>query len=499
MLAPAKKGDSLETNTTTFRCDLRRERSKLAGRRQNRFLRSQTSLHADKGREYCEENLTQSVMRIERHGERCRDNLGLVVVQLSDYLSISRPSQAGKFRWRLGTGCGIVRALSPMNAQEIIYLDNNATTRVDPLVVEAMMPYLTELYGNPSSGYRFGAQVGEALDTARARVAALLGCEPSEILFTSCGTESTNAAIQSALLMDRDRQHIVTTRVEHSATLKHCETLAKRGHEVTWLSVDSVGQIDHAELERSIRPDTAIVTVMWANNETGVLFPIEEIAAIVRKKGALFHTDAVQAIGKIPIRLSEFPVNFLSLSGHKLHCPKGVGVLYVNKRTRFHPYLIGGGQEGGKRAGTQNVASIVALGKACEIAGEFLEHEATEVRGLRDEFEAGVLARIGGSAINGDRENRLPNTCNVAFTDVASEAVLMLLDQQGICCSSGSACTTGSIHASHVLKAMGFSDSRARSSLRFSFSRFNTRAEAARALEALSQIVEKLRRVAVAA
>jgi cysteine desulfurase len=386
-----------------------------------------------------------------------------------------------------------------MNASDLIYLDNNATTRVDPAVVEEMMPYLTEFYGNPSSGYRFGAQVGEALDRARERVAALLGCEPGEILFTSCGTESTNAALNSALLMDRDRQHIVTTRVEHSATLKHCETLARRGHEVTWLGVDSAGQVDLAELEKAIRSDTAIVSMMWANNETGVLFPIEEIAALVRAKGALFHTDAVQVIGKLPVRLAELPINFLSLSGHKLHCPKGVGALYVNRRTRFHPYLIGGGQEGGKRAGTQNVASIVALGKACELAGEFMEHEATEVRAMRDQFEAGVLARIEGVEVNGDREHRLPNTSNLAFADIDSEAVLMLLDQRGICCSSGSACTTGSIHASHVLKAMGFSDTRARSSLRFSFSRFNTADDVNRALDALQQVIGKLRALAVAA
>jgi cysteine desulfurase len=238
---------------------------------------------------------------------------------------------------------------------------------------------------------------------------------------------------------------------------------------------------------------------MWANNETGVLFPIEEIAAIVRKKGALFHTDAVQAIGKIPFKLSELPVNFLSLSGHKLHCPKGVGVLYVNKRTRFHPYLIGGGQEGGKRAGTQNVASIVALGKACEIAGRFLDHEATEVMRLRDTFEAAVLENIDGVQVNGDREHRLPNTTNLSFADVDSEAVLMLLDQKGVCCSSGSACTTGSIHASHVLKAMGFSDSRARASLRFSFSRFNTESEVTHTVDILTQVIRKLRGLAVAA
>ena len=386
-----------------------------------------------------------------------------------------------------------------MNASELIYLDNNATTRVDPAVVGEMMPFLTEFYGNPSSGYRFGKQVGKALDLARERVAALLGCEPSEIIFTSCGTESTNAAINSALLMDRDRQHLVTTRVEHSATLKHCETLAKRGTEVTWLGVDERGQIDLAELERAIRPDTALVSVMWANNETGVIFPIEEIAEIVRKKGALFHTDAVQAIGKIPIKLADAKINFLSLSGHKLHCPKGVGVLYANRRTKFAPYLIGGGQENGKRAGTENVTSIIGLGKACEVAGEFMEHEATEVRVLRDEFEASLLSRIEGSQVNGDIANRLPNTSNLAFDGIDSEGVLMLLDQHGICCSSGSACTTGSVHASHVLKAMGFSDDRARASLRFSFSRFNTREEVARALDIIPQVISKLRRVAAVA
>ena len=386
-----------------------------------------------------------------------------------------------------------------MSPTEFIYLDNNATTKVDPAVLEEMLPFLTDLYGNPSSGYRFGTSVGKSLDLARERVAALLGCEPSEIVFTSCGTESTNAAINSALLMDRDRQHIITTRVEHSATLKQCETLAKRGYEVTWLGVDTDGQLDLRELERAIRPDTAIVSVMWANNETGVLFPIDEIAEIVRARGVLFHTDAVQAIGKIPVQLAGAKINFVSLSGHKLHCPKGVGALYVNRRTRFQPLLIGGSQENGRRAGTQNVASIVALGKACEVAGHFLEHEDREVRALRDNFEKAVLAQLEGVQVNGDREHRLPNTSNLAFDGIDSEAVLMLLDQSGVCCSSGSACTTGSVHASHVLKAMGCSDERARSSLRFSFSRFNTREEVTRATAILVNVVEKLRRVAVAA
>lgn len=386
-----------------------------------------------------------------------------------------------------------------MTDQSLIYLDNNATTRVDPAVVEEMMPYLTEFYGNPSSGYRFGKQVNDGLALARERVAGLLGCEPSEILFTSCGTESTNAAIHSALQMDRDRQHIITTRVEHSATLKTCELLAKRGYEITWLGVDSQGQIDLRELERAVRSDTALVSVMWANNETGVMFPLEEMAEIVRAKGALFHTDAVQAIGKVPVKLADAKVNFLSLSGHKLHCPKGVGVLYVNRRTKFAPFMTGGSQEEGKRAGTQNVTSIVGLGKACELAGQHLDHEATEVRAMRDAFEEGILERVPFAQVNGDRINRLPNTTNLAFEGLESEAVLMLLDQAGVCCSSGSACTTGSIHPSHVLKAMGFSDDRARSSLRFSFGRYNTREEVSRALDLVEGVVNKVRRVAVAA
>jgi cysteine desulfurase len=383
----------------------------------------------------------------------------------------------------------------PNAPRQMIYLDNNATTRVDPLVVEEMLPFLYEWYGNPSSGYRFGQRVGEALELARERVARLLGCEVSEIIFTSCGTESTNAAIHSALLMDRDRQHIVTSRVEHSATLKHCETLAKRGHEVTWLSVDQHGQIDLEELEQSIRIDTALVTLMAANNETGVLFPIDQISEIVRKKGALFHTDAVQAVGKIPLALGDSKINFLSLSGHKLHCPKGVGVLYVNRKTRFAPYLIGGSQEAGKRAGTQNVAGIVALGKGCELAATGMESEGSLLRSLRDTFERELLARIPGSEVNGAGAPRLPNTTNIAFNGIDSEGALMLLDQHHICCSSGSACTSGSVHASHVLKAMGFSEERARSSLRFSFSRLNSAVEVETALEIIPKVIEKLRRI----
>jgi cysteine desulfurase len=382
-----------------------------------------------------------------------------------------------------------------MKNEHLVYLDNNATTQVDPAVVSEMLPFLTEFFGNPSAAYAFGKQVGKAVEKARERVVALLGCEPREIVFTSCGSESNNAAINSALLMDRDRQHVITTRVEHSAITKHCEALAKRGYEITWLGVDGEGRLDLAELERAIRPDTAIVSTMWANNETGVLFPVAEIAEIVHRKKTLFHCDAVQAVGKIPIDLAKTRINFLSLSGHKLHCPKGVGALYVNHRTKFNPFLIGGGQENGKRAGTENVASIVALGKACELAGEFMEHENSAVRALRDDFENAVLAQIPDCRVNGDREHRLPNTTSIAFDGIESEGVLAMLDKYHICCSAGSACTTGSVHPSHVLKAMGFSNERARGSLRFSFSRLNSTLDVERALAVLPEIIAKLRKM----
>ena len=388
-----------------------------------------------------------------------------------------------------------------MSHAPLIYFDNNATTKTDPAVVKAMMPYLTEEYGNPSSAYGFGKHSAQAVERAREQVASLLGCEPREILFTSCGTESNNAAINSALTLDPDKQHVVTTRVEHSAIMKHGEWLAKRGCEVTWLSVDEKGQVDLKELERAIRPDTAIVSTMWANNETGVLFPVEEIAAIVHKKKVMFHTDAVQAVGKVPINLAHAHshINFLSVSGHKLHCPKGVGVLYVNRRSRFNPYLMGGGQEHGKRAGTENVPYCVALGEAAELAGRHMALENDVVRGLRDDFERRVVETIPDTHVNGDWENRLPNTTSIAFEGIDSEAVLLLLDQAGVCCSAGSACTTGSVHPSHVLKAMGVSTERARSSLRFSFSRYNTAAEVDRGLDILKGVIEKLRRMSMAA
>jgi cysteine desulfurase len=375
----------------------------------------------------------------------------------------------------------------------MIYFDNNATTQLDPLVLQVMVPFLENQYGNPSSIYSFGRAAAKAVATAREQVAALLRCQPSEIVFTSCGTESDNSAIQSALLIDPDRKHLVTSKVEHSAIIKHAEALARRGYEVTWLDVDSNGMIDLNELESAIREDTAIVSLMWANNETGVLFPIEEAAEICRSKGTLFHTDAVQAVGKIDIDLGRAPISLLSLSGHKLHAPKGVAALYVNRRTKFNPYLMGGGQENKKRGGTENTASIVALGRAAELAFAALKEERVRVKALRDRFEEGLLENVSSLQINGDRTRRLPNTSNVAIEGVDSEGMLMLLDQRGICCSAGSACTAGSLEPSHVLKAMGFSNDHARGSLRFSFSRFNSQPEVERALQIIPNAVEKLR------
>ncbi|HZR20342.1 MAG TPA: cysteine desulfurase NifS [Verrucomicrobiae bacterium] len=375
----------------------------------------------------------------------------------------------------------------------LYYFDNNATTCIAPAVLEIMLPFLEENWGNPSSAYSFGHEVGRHLDRARQQVAALIQVEPREIIFTSCGTESNNTAIASALATRPDRRHIVTTAVEHSATLKFCASLEKQGYQVTLLPVNHEGALDLRELERSLRPDTALVSIMWANNETGMLFPVREIAALCRSKGVLCHTDAVQVAGKIRIEAKELGVDFLSLSGHKLHAPKGVGLLYVKRHTKFQPYLIGGGQERGRRGGTENVASIVAFGRAAELAIEHLETTSGRVRALRDQLEAGILRRISGTSRNGPAEPRLPNTTNIAFRGVEAEGILMLLDQAGICASSGSACTTGSLDPSHVLTAMGCTAARARSSVRFSLGAYNTAAEVEYVLDRLPAIIEKLR------
>jgi cysteine desulfurase len=382
---------------------------------------------------------------------------------------------------------------------ELIYLDNNATTQLDPCVVEEMLPFLTEQYANPSAGYAFAAKARKAIDLARERLAALLGCEASEIVFTSCGTESNNAVINSALQFEPRGKHVVTSAVEHSAVLRPCQDLAKRGCEVTFIGVDRDGNVDFAELEAAIRPETAIVSLMWANNETGVLFPVEKIAEICRKKGVLFHTDAVQAAGKIPICLRDTAINFLSLSAHKFHGPKGVGVFYVNRRTRFRPLIVGGGQENGRRGGTENVASIVGLGKAAERAAECLPEEKTRVRAMRDRFEKGILESVPGASVNGCRAARLPNTSSFLFDGIESPAALMLLDRHHICCSAGSACRTGSQEASHVLRAMNSSGDGARRSLRFSFGRFNSDAQIDRAIEIVPKVIEKLRQLSAPA
>jgi len=380
-----------------------------------------------------------------------------------------------------------------MSQSSVYYFDSNATTRVAPEVLEAMLPFLKESWGNPSSAYSFGHDLTKHIEDARAKVAALINADPREIVFTSCGTESDNAAIHSGLVANPEKRHILTSAVEHSANIKFCNFLQKQGYAVTFLPVEADGSLDLHLLEKSIRRDTAIVSFMWANNETGVIFPIEEIAAICRSKDVPFHTDAVQAAGKVKLDVKETGVDFLSLSAHKLHAPKGIGLLYVKRRAKFHPYIIGGSQERGRRGGTENVAGMVAFGKAAELAMEHISEENTRDRSLRDKLESEILSRIPGTIRNGGREPRLPNTSNIAFEHVEAEGILLLLDQAGICASSGSACTTGSLDPSHVLLAMGCKNARARSSIRFSLSRYSTAAEVDYLLKHLPGIISRLR------
>jgi cysteine desulfurase len=384
--------------------------------------------------------------------------------------------------------------------QKTIYLDNNATTAVAPEVREAMLPFLGDLYGNPSSIHTFGGQVASHVDRARGQLAGLLGAQPEEIIFTSCGTESDNAAIRSALATKPDRRHLITTRVEHPAVLNLVRHLGTPGpgrthYRVTELGVDAKGMLDLAELERLIDEDAAIVSVMWANNETGVEFPIEEIGAICRRRGVLFHTDAVQAVGKTPINLAALPIDMLSLSGHKLHAPKGIGALYVRRGTRFSPLLIGGHQENNRRGGTESVPLVVALGVAAELAGKNMKIENTHVRALRDRLEKGLLKSTPGAILNGHPERRLPNTSNISFEYVEGEAILLMLDQHGICASSGSACTSGSLEPSHVMRAMGVPFTAAHGSIRFSLSIYNTEEEIDRVLEVMPPIIRRLREI----
>ena len=382
-----------------------------------------------------------------------------------------------------------------MSERKTYYFDNNATTRVAPEVIEAMLPFLRDLWGNPSSGYQFGSQVAKHVDAARERVAALIHADPREIVFTSCGTESNNTAFHSALVTQPGKMHVVTTAVEHSANMNYGEFLKRRSYEVTYLPVESDGSLDLHLLEKSIRDDTALVSVMLANNETGVVFPIEEAAAIAHSKGVLFHTDAVQTPGKLALDVHALGVDFLSLSAHKLHAPKGVGMLYVKRRTKYQPYLIGGHQERGRRGGTENVPYLIGFGRAAELAMATLDDENTRVRALRDKLENTILSTIPNTIRNGAREPRLPNTTNIAFEFVEAEAILMMLDQLAICASSGSACTTGSLDPSHVLTAMGLSPMRARGSVRFSLGIYNTADEVDYLLQHLPGIIAKLRAI----
>lgn len=374
-----------------------------------------------------------------------------------------------------------------------IYFDNNATTKVAEEVLQEMKPFFCQLYGNPSSMHTFGGQVGRRIRRAREQVAVLLGCEPGEIIFTGGGTESDNAAIKGTLAALPNKRKVITTRVEHPAVLAVCRDLENHGYMVVEIGVDKEGRLDPAELEEQIDADTALVSIMYANNETGVVFPIEEIAKIVADKEVVFHTDAVQAVGKIPLNLAKSNIDLLSLSGHKLHGPKGVGVLYVRKGTRIAPFMLGGHQEGGRRAGTENVPGIVGLGKACELAAENIEQENKKVKRLRDKLENAMLENCPDSRLNGDKKNRLPNTSNISFEYIEGEAILLMLDKYGICASSGSACTSGSLEPSHVLRAMGVPFTAAHGSIRFSLSRYNTEEEVDHTIEIMPQIVNQLR------
>lgn len=375
----------------------------------------------------------------------------------------------------------------------VVYLDNNATTRVADEVRELMMPYLCDLYGNPSSMHTFGGQVHRYIESAREHVAALINAEPEEIIFTSCGTESDNTAIMSAMQSIPERKHIITTRVEHPAVLSFCKTMHRRGYKITFLPVDKRGRLNLEELDDAITEDTVIVSIMYANNESGVLFPIREIAARVKSRGIYFHTDAVQAAGKLPIDVKDIPVDMLSISGHKMHAPKGVAALYVKRGTRFSPYIIGGHQERGRRAGTENVASVIGFGKAAELAREHVTSGSTETAELRDRLEQGLLSTCPGARVNGDTDNRLPNTLNISFEYVEGEAILLRLNEFNICASSGSACTSGSLEPSHVLRAMGVPFTAIHGSVRFSLSRYTNDDDIDSVLQRMPGIIRELR------
>ncbi len=375
-----------------------------------------------------------------------------------------------------------------------VYTDNNATTKVADEVIEEMLPYFGQLYGNPSSMHTFGDQVGQKVVDARQQVADLINADPEEIIFTSCGTESDNSAIYAAIRAFPEKKHIITSNVEHPAINNLYKYLRdKKGYEVTFVPVDKKGLLDLDLLYKSMSDNTAIISLMWANNETGVLFPIEEIAKKANEKGILFHTDAVQAAGKVPIDVKKTGVDMLSMSGHKIHAPKGIGVLFVKKGFKFSPFMVGGHQEKGRRGGTENTVSIIGLGKACQLAKEYLPTMNTSVRELRDYLQAQLLEKIPGTSVNGDIEQRLPNTLSIGFDAVEGESILLMLDREGICASSGSACTSGSLDPSHVLMAMEVPFKSAHGSIRFSLSHYNTKEEMDHIVATMIPTIERLR------
>lgn len=378
--------------------------------------------------------------------------------------------------------------------QKVIYLDNNATTKTCQEAIDAMMPFLGEYYGNPSSMHSFGGEVGQYIKKARAQVADLLGAaDPQEVIFTSCGTESSNMAMRG--LTDPHKKHIITTKVEHPCVLNVAKHLEKNhGYEVTYLGVNADGELDLEEFKDSIREDTALISIMWANNETGVIFPVEKLAKIAKEKNpsVLFFVDGVQAAGKIPVDIKNTKIDMLSISGHKIHAPKGVGAVYIRKGTLLTPFMQGGHQERGKRGGTENVAAIVALGVAAEQAKNYLDDEATRVKEMRDRLEKGILSRLFSARVNGSRLHRVPNTTNISFEYIEGELILLHLSDLGICASSGSACTSGNLEPSHVLRAMGVPFTAVHGSIRFSLSRYTTDEEIDYVLEKLPGVIENL-------
>ena len=380
----------------------------------------------------------------------------------------------------------------PAIMERIVYFDNNATSRVAPEVADAMQPFFGELYGNPSSMHAFGGQVANYVSRAREEVAAFLNCSPEEVIFTSCATESDNAAIRGTADWFGTSTKIITTAVEHPAVLQPCRRLKALGHNVVELPVDGVGQIDLDRLRAELKgTKNALVSIMWANNETGTLFPIEEIAAICKEYGAIFHTDAVQVAGKIPVDVAKVPVDLLAMSGHKFHAPKGIGILFVRKGTKLKPFLLGGHQEAGRRA--ENVPYIVGLAKACELARTGMAQEAVQVAALRDRLEAGIRATCPNVRVNGDARHRLPNTLNVSFEYIEGEAIAYRLSDLGICISTGSACASGSLDPSHVIRAMGVPFIAVHGSVRFSLSRYNTLEEVDYVLDKLPPVIKNLR------